>query len=85
MVLEIFYESMFYEMELIVESKDAGETRTQSYGARSNVDVSQYKGSKRVWAAMERDLRHPALGPVARWFDSNIPQDLRDRCGETVS
>ena len=53
MVLEIFYESMFYEMELIVESKDAGETRTQSYGARSNVDVSQYKGSKRVWAAME--------------------------------
>ena len=39
----------------------------------------------RVWAAMERDLRHPALGPVARWFDSNIPQDLRDRCGETVS
>jgi len=31
----------------------------------------------RVWAAMERDLAHPALAPVARWFDANIPADLR--------
>lgn len=35
----------------------------------------------RVWHAMERDLRHPALAPVARWFDANIPQELRDRSG----
>ena len=31
----------------------------------------------RVWAAMERDLAHPALAPVARWFDANIPAPLR--------
>jgi hypothetical protein len=31
----------------------------------------------RVWAAMEHDLAHPALAPVARWFDANIPADLR--------
>ncbi|MBA3863729.1 MAG: aminoglycoside phosphotransferase [Alphaproteobacteria bacterium HGW-Alphaproteobacteria-9] len=31
----------------------------------------------RVWAAMERDLAHPALAPVARWFDANIPPALR--------
>lgn len=31
----------------------------------------------RVWAALERDLAHPALEPVARWFDANIPEDLR--------
>ncbi|MBA4163322.1 MAG: aminoglycoside phosphotransferase [Erythrobacter sp.] len=31
----------------------------------------------RVWAAMERDLAHPALEPVARWFDTNIPADIR--------
>jgi N-acetylmuramate 1-kinase len=31
----------------------------------------------RVWAAMERDLAHPALEPVARWFDANIPAALR--------
>lgn len=31
----------------------------------------------RVWAAMERDLSHPALAPVKAWFDANIPADLR--------
>ncbi len=31
----------------------------------------------RVWAALERDLAHPALEPVARWFDANIPDGLR--------
>lgn len=31
----------------------------------------------RVWALLERDLRHPALAPVAAWFDANIPADLR--------
>lgn len=35
----------------------------------------------RVWEAMERDLAHPALAPVARWFDANIPQELRDQNG----
>lgn len=35
----------------------------------------------RVWKAMERDLRHPALAPVANWFDANIPQHLRDDLG----
>jgi aminoglycoside/choline kinase family phosphotransferase len=31
----------------------------------------------RVWAALERDLAHPALEPVAYWFDANIPAELR--------
>ncbi|MDE2405436.1 MAG: phosphotransferase [Sphingomonadales bacterium] len=31
----------------------------------------------RVWALMERDLAHPALAPVARWFDANVPAELR--------
>lgn len=31
----------------------------------------------RVWALLERDLAHPALAPVAEWFDANIPDDLR--------
>jgi aminoglycoside/choline kinase family phosphotransferase len=35
----------------------------------------------RVWALMERDLVHPALEPVARWFDANIPAELRDPAG----
>ena len=35
----------------------------------------------RVWAQLERDLAHPALGPVAAWFDANIPAELRDPAG----
>lgn len=35
----------------------------------------------RVWKAMERDLTHPALGPVARWFERNIPRELREANG----
>ena len=35
----------------------------------------------RVWAAMERDLAHPALEPVAQWFDANIPVNIRDNFG----
>ncbi|MGN3973446.1 aminoglycoside phosphotransferase family protein [Tsuneonella sp. SYSU-LHT278] len=39
----------------------------------------------RVWAAMERDLAHPALAPVAAWFDVNIPQRLRDSGGGKIA
>jgi aminoglycoside/choline kinase family phosphotransferase len=35
----------------------------------------------RVWGLLERDLCHPALAPVAEWFDSNIPDALRDPNG----
>lgn len=39
----------------------------------------------RVWAAMERDLDHPALAPVAKWFDANIPDELRSLGGGTFA
>lgn len=39
----------------------------------------------RVWEAMERDLKHPALAPVARWFDANMPDDVRARFGEILA
>jgi len=31
----------------------------------------------RVWAYLERDLRHPALAPVKLWFDANVPVAAR--------
>jgi aminoglycoside/choline kinase family phosphotransferase len=31
----------------------------------------------RVWAYLERDLEHPALGQVAAWFERNVPADKR--------
>lgn len=35
----------------------------------------------RVWALLERDLAHPAVAPVAAWFDANIPRSLRTELG----
>lgn len=31
----------------------------------------------RMWDLLERDLKHPALAPVAGWFADNIPADKR--------
>lgn len=31
----------------------------------------------RVWRYLERNLAHPALGPVRAWFDSRVPLDKR--------
>ncbi|RYD66292.1 MAG: aminoglycoside phosphotransferase [Sphingomonadales bacterium] len=31
----------------------------------------------RVWTYLERDLRHPALKPVAEWFETNVPPEMR--------
>ncbi len=33
----------------------------------------------RMWRLLEKDLRHPALAPVAQWFDRNIPEEVRSR------
>jgi aminoglycoside/choline kinase family phosphotransferase len=35
----------------------------------------------RVWNALERDLKHPALEPVSQWFAANVPQEVRDTGG----
>lgn len=39
----------------------------------------------RVWNLLEADLAYPALAPVARWFDANIPDELRSTGGGTVA
>ncbi|QUL38906.1 aminoglycoside phosphotransferase family protein [Erythrobacter sp. JK5] len=39
----------------------------------------------RVWTAMERDLAHPALEPVAQWFAANVPDELRRSGGGKVA
>jgi aminoglycoside/choline kinase family phosphotransferase len=31
----------------------------------------------RVWRLLERALRHPALAPLQRWFDAEVPAELR--------
>lgn len=39
----------------------------------------------RVWGYLERDLAHPALDPVARWFDANLPADKRGSAWESLA
>jgi len=31
----------------------------------------------RVWTYLNRDLQHPAMKPVADWFEANVPLDMR--------
>jgi aminoglycoside/choline kinase family phosphotransferase len=38
----------------------------------------------RVWAYLERDLAHPALAPVAAWFDRNVPVAARAAAWEKL-
>lgn len=39
----------------------------------------------RVWEALERDLVHPDLAPVADWFAANVPANLRETLGGQFS
>jgi aminoglycoside/choline kinase family phosphotransferase len=35
----------------------------------------------RIWGYLERNLAHPALGPVSDWFEANVPPEYRhDAC-----
>lgn len=36
----------------------------------------------RVWGYLERNLKHPALGPVRAWFDANLPEGARAEAWE---
>jgi aminoglycoside/choline kinase family phosphotransferase len=33
----------------------------------------------RMWRLLEKVLRHPALQPMAEWFDRNIPASVRSK------
>ena len=37
----------------------------------------------RMWRLLEKDLDHPALAPMADWFDRNIPGDVRSQAIQT--
>ena len=47
-LMEIYYDPQFYDLELLVESKDANEVRSHLYRAQSNIEISKYKGAKRI-------------------------------------
>jgi hypothetical protein len=54
--MEVFYDPQFYNLELLVESRDAGEQeegRASRWSHKSKVEITNYKGSKRILAELE--------------------------------
>jgi hypothetical protein len=51
--VEIYYDPQFYDLELLVESRDAGEVRSHIYSGKSKVDITKYKGAKRIMVEIE--------------------------------
>ena len=39
----------------------------------------------RVWGLLERDLAHPALAPLAAWFDDHTPKPMRNDVLEALA
>lgn len=44
---------MFYDLELLFESKETSEVRAHIYSGRTTVDITRYKGAKRVFVEAE--------------------------------
>ncbi len=41
-------------------------------------DKPRYRSFQpRMWGLLERDLEYPALAPLKRWFDANVPPEKR--------
>lgn len=53
-LLEVFYDPQFYDLEILLESKDAPEVKAHGRSALSKSDVSKFKGSKKVFAELEK-------------------------------
>lgn len=80
-----------YRVTNPVEDSKAFEAAYAILGAQRNVKIlgiftrlwkrdgkSRYLSYQaRVWRYLERDLRHPALAPVAAWFSANVPNGKR--------
>ena len=53
-LFEVYFESQFYDLELLVESKDASEVRAHYYsGQHGGTDITKFKGAKRVFIEAE--------------------------------
>lgn len=53
MLLEVYFDPQFYDIELLIESREASEVRAHLYSGRPNSDITMYKGAKRVFVEAE--------------------------------
>ena len=52
-LIEVFFDPQFYDVELLFESREASEVRAHLYAGRTDTDVTQFKGAKRVMVEAE--------------------------------
>jgi hypothetical protein len=51
--IEIFYDPQFYDLELLIQSRDATETKKSTSSRSSAPEITHYKGSKIVSSNLE--------------------------------
>jgi N-acetylmuramate 1-kinase len=80
-----------YAAEAGISDMDAFHAEYQILGAQRNTKIlgiftrlwkrdgkrNYLPFQPRVWDYLERNLSHPALGPVAEWFAANVPAQAR--------
>ena len=52
-LFEIFYDSQFYDLEILIESKDAGELKSHPNTYMQKSDMSKFKGARRIVTDLE--------------------------------
>jgi len=52
-MIEVYFDAQFYDLEVLIEARQASEVRSHLYSGHSNTDVSKYKGAKRVFVEAE--------------------------------
>ena len=74
-----------------IDDRDRFRADYESLGAQRNVKIlgiftrlwrrdgkrGYVERHPRIWRYLTRNLAHPALAPVARWFDANVPERAR--------
>jgi len=53
MMVEIYYRHHLYDLEILVESKDAGELKALKYSKMKHDDISKFKGAKKIFVVLE--------------------------------
>lgn len=52
-LFEVFYDSQFYDLELLIESKDAPEVKAHGRSNMQSSDMAKFKGAKRILTDLE--------------------------------
>lgn len=52
-VVEVYFDPQLYDMEVLLEATEASDVRAHRYSGKTDTDVSQFKGARRVFVEAE--------------------------------